>query len=90
MVLSGRYFTDDGEIARRWALAVHGIIRKLAIEVVTDIHAGRLVPVLPQWQSDAVPISLVCQHPSQVSERVRLLQRFLQQRCQGWMADYLV
>lgn len=90
VALSGRYFTDDGEIARRWALAGHGIVRKSAIDVVADIHAGRLVPVLPEWQSDAVPISLVCPHRSQVSERVRLLQRFLQQRCQGWMADYLV
>ncbi|CAI1531014.1 D-malate degradation protein R [Serratia quinivorans] len=88
--LTGRYFTDDGEIARRWALAGHGIVRKSAIDVVADIQAGRLVTLLPEWQSDAVPISLVCPHRSQVSERVRLLQRFLQQRCQDWMAHHLV
>lgn len=87
--LNGDYFTDDGEVARRWALAGHGIVRKSAIDVVADIHAGRLVQLLPEWQSDAVPISLVCPHRSQVSERVRLLQRFLQQRCQGWMEHHL-
>jgi DNA-binding transcriptional LysR family regulator len=88
--LTGRYFTDDGEIARRWALAGHGIVRKSAIDVVADIQAGRLVTLLSEWQSDAVPISLVCPHRSQVSERVRLLQRFLQQRCQDWMTHHLV
>lgn len=87
--LNGHYFTDDGEVARRWALAGHGIVRKSAIDVVADIHAGRLVQLLPEWHSDAVPISLVCPHRSQVSERVRLLQRFLQQRCQGWMEHHL-
>lgn len=87
--LNGHYFTDDGEVARRWALAGHGIVRKSAIDVVADIHAGRLVQLLPEWQSDTVPISLVCPHRSQVSERVRLLQRFLQQRCQGWMEHHL-
>jgi len=87
--VNGHYFTDDGEVARRWALAGHGIVRKSAIDVVADIHAGRLVQLLPEWQSDAVPISLVCPHRSQVSERVRLLQRFLQQRCQGWMEHHL-
>jgi DNA-binding transcriptional LysR family regulator len=57
---------------------------------VADIHAGRLVQLLADWRSDAVPISLVCPHRSQISERVRLLQRFLQQRCQSWMDDHLV
>jgi DNA-binding transcriptional LysR family regulator len=88
--LTGRYFTDDGEVARRWALAGHGIVRKSAIDVVADIQAGRLLALLPEWQSDTVPISLVCPHRSQVSERVRLLQRFLQQRCQDWMAHHLL
>jgi DNA-binding transcriptional LysR family regulator len=57
---------------------------------VADIHAGRLVQLSADWRSDAVPISLVCPHRSQISERVRLLQRFLQQRCQSWMDDHLV
>lgn len=74
--LNGSYFTDDGEVARRWALAGHGVVRKSAIDVVADIRAGRLVQLLPEWRSDAVPINLVCPHRSQVSERVRQLQRF--------------
>jgi len=77
-------------VARRWALAGHGIVRKSAIDVVADIQAGRRLGLLPEWQSDAVLISLVCPHRSQVSERVRLSQRFLQQRCQDWMAHHLL
>lgn len=83
--LNGSYFTDDGEIARRWALAGHGVVRKSAIDVVADIRAGRLVQLLPEWRSDAVPINLVCPHRSQVSERVRQLQRFYSSAASvGW------
>lgn len=85
MPLNGSYFTDDGEIARRWALAGHGVVRKSAIDVVADIRAGRLVQLLPEWRSDAVPINLVCPHRSQVSERVRQLQRFYSSAASvGW------
>nr|WP_253271821.1 LysR family transcriptional regulator [Yersinia intermedia] len=88
VTMSGEYVSDDGEIARRWALAGLGIANKAAIDVVDDIRAGRLVQVLPGWLGEALPLNLLCPHRSQVSERVRGLQTFLQQRCRDWMGAY--
>lgn len=79
--VSGDYLSDDGEIVRRWALAGHGIAYKANLDVARDIQAGRLVPLLPDWQGEPAPFNLMCPHRLQVSERVKVLHRFLQARC---------
>ncbi|MEK1913691.1 MULTISPECIES: LysR family transcriptional regulator [Pseudomonas] len=78
----GDYLSDDGDVARRWALAGHGIAYKAWLDVASDIRAGRLVPLLGDWQGESVPLNLLCPHRLQVSERVKVLQGFLQARCQ--------
>ncbi|WP_409299612.1 LysR family transcriptional regulator [Pseudomonas sp. KCJK8993] len=77
----GDYACDDGEVARRWALAGHGLVYKARLDVAEDIRAGRLVPLLTDWQGESLPFNLLCPHRLQVSERVRLLHGFLVQRC---------
>lgn len=79
--VSGDYLCDDGEIARRWALAGHGVVYKAWLDVATDVQAGRLIPLLPDWQGERAPFNLICPHRAQVSERVKVLQTFLQERC---------
>lgn len=79
--VSGDYLSDDGEIVRRWALAGHGIAYKARIDVVGDLAAGRLVALFDGWQGEPAPFNLMCPHRLQVSERVKVLQRFLQARC---------
>ncbi|AZF00074.1 Transcriptional regulator, LysR family [Pseudomonas orientalis] len=80
--VSGDYLSDDGEIVRRWALAGHGIAYKARLDVVGDLAAGRLVALFDEWQGEPAPFNLMCPHRLQVSERVKVLQRFLQERCQ--------
>ncbi|MBD8148314.1 LysR family transcriptional regulator [Pseudomonas fluorescens] len=79
--VSGDYLSDDGEIVRRWALAGHGIAYKARLDVVGDLAAGRLVALFDGWQGEPAPFNLMCPHRLQVSERVKVLQRFLQARC---------
>ncbi len=79
--VSGDYLCDDGEVARRWALAGHGIVYKAQLDVQADLDGGRLLPVLSDWQGESAPLNLLCPHRAQVSERVKLLQVFIQQRC---------
>jgi DNA-binding transcriptional LysR family regulator len=79
--VSGDYLCDDGEVARRWALSGHGIVYKAQLDVQADLNAGRLLPLLTEWQGESAPFNLLCPHRAQVSERVKLLQVFLQQRC---------
>lgn len=84
--VSGDYLCDDGEVARRWALAGHGIVYKAQLDVQDDLDAGRLLPLLTDWQGESAPFNLLCPHRAQVSERVKLLQAFLQQRCAALLA----
>ncbi|MBK5529249.1 LysR family transcriptional regulator [Pseudomonas sp. TH08] len=77
----GDYLSDDGEVARRWALAGHGIAYKAWLDVVEDVRSGRLVTLFDDWQGESAPFNLFCPHRVQVSERVKVLQAFLQERC---------
>ena len=81
--VSGDYLSDDGEIVRRWALAGHGIAYKANLDVARDFQAGRLVPLLPDWQGEPTPFNLMCPHRLQVSDRVKVLHGFLQVRCEA-------
>ncbi|BBP70616.1 LysR family transcriptional regulator [Pseudomonas sp. Seg1] len=79
----GDYLSDDGEVARRWALAGHGIAYKAWLDVAEDVRAGRLVTLFDDWRGEHAPFNLFCPHRVQVSERVKVLQAFLQERCQA-------
>ncbi|MOA40682.1 DNA-binding transcriptional activator GcvA [compost metagenome] len=68
-------------MARRWALAGHGIAYKAWLDVVEDIQAGRLVHLFQDWLGEHVPVYLLCPHRAQVTERVKALQHFLVERC---------
>ncbi|AUZ46413.1 LysR family transcriptional regulator [Pseudomonas orientalis] len=85
--VNGDYLSDDGEIVRRWALAGHGIAYKARLDVVGDLAAGRLVALFDTWQGEPAPFNLMCPHRLQVSERVKVLQRFLQARCQTLLSE---
>ncbi|TFH80082.1 MULTISPECIES: LysR family transcriptional regulator [Pseudomonas] len=79
----GDYLSDDGEVARRWALAGHGIAYKAWLDVAEDVRAGRLVTLFDDWLGESVPFNLLCPHRVQVSERVKVLQAFLRERCEA-------
>ncbi|MFT5780716.1 MAG: DNA-binding transcriptional LysR family regulator [Pseudomonas sp.] len=85
--VSGDYLCDDGEVARLWALAGHGIVYKAQLDVQADLTAGRLVQVLGDWQGESAPFNLLCPHRAQVSERVKALQSFLQQHCASLLLE---
>jgi len=85
--VKGDYLSDDGEIVRRWALAGHGIAYKANLDIARDLKAGRLVQLLPDWQGEPTPFNLMCPHRLQVSERVKVLHRFLQVRCQALLNE---
>jgi DNA-binding transcriptional LysR family regulator len=49
-------------------------------DVFEDLAAGRLVRVLPAWQSEPVTLNAVRVHRDRVSRRVEALIEFLRQR----------
>ncbi len=79
--VQGSMMSDDAEVIRRLAIKGEGIAFKSMLDVSEDIRAGRLQVLLPQYQGDLVPLSLICPHRKQLSTTVRLLHEAVKQRC---------
>ncbi|MDD1015059.1 LysR family transcriptional regulator [Pseudomonas rubra] len=75
--VSGPLFSDDAEVARRWAIEGEGIAFKSWLDVSADVLAGRLELVLPDCPGEVLPLSLVCPHRKQLSPAVSQLHAWL-------------
>ncbi|WMI97571.1 LysR family transcriptional regulator [Pseudomonas chlororaphis subsp. aurantiaca] len=87
--VKGHFCCDDGDAARRWALAGHGVVYLPLMNVAEDVLAGRLQPLLSTWQGDEAPLSLVVSHRSQITESMRALHQGLVEQCTKRMTRYL-
>ena len=73
----GTLTTNDGEIAVSWALDGHGILMRAEWDIARYLRSGRLVRVLPQWETPAADIYAVYPQRLQLSARVRAFVDFL-------------
>lgn len=67
----GRLTTNDGEIAVRWALDGHGILMRAEWDIGRHLRSGRLVPVLPQYETPDAEIYAVYPPRHTMTVRVR-------------------
>ena len=72
----GNLSTNDGEIAVMWALDGHGIVMRAEWDIARHLKSGRLVPVLPGWQTPDADIYAVWPQRHQHSLRVRAFVDF--------------
>lgn len=72
--------TNDGALARRWALAGRGIARKTIWDAADDIRAGRLVALLPEYRVAEAGVHAVFHGTRYMAPRVRQLLDFLVER----------
>ena len=73
----GNLTTNDGEIAVNWALDGHGILMRAAWDIDRYLRNGRLVQVLPQYQTPDADIYAVYPQRHQLAARVRAFVDFL-------------
>ena len=73
----GNLTTNDGEIAVNWALDGHGILMRAEWDINRYLRSGRLVQVLPQYETPGADIYAVCPQRHQLSARVRAFVDFL-------------
>ncbi|WP_251864741.1 LysR family transcriptional regulator [Achromobacter sp. Marseille-Q4962] len=78
---------DDGELVRRWALAGRGVAYKSRFDVLADLRAGRLVPLLPGYGTEPSPVYLLCVHRMLLSPAVKRLRDYLRERFQAFDAE---
>ena len=73
----GPLTTNDGEIAVNWALGGHGILMRAEWDVARYLSSGRLVQVLPDWDTPDADIYAVYPQRLQGTARVRLFVEHL-------------
>jgi DNA-binding transcriptional LysR family regulator len=75
--IDARLRTNDGEVGHEWALAGAGLVMKSIWDVCDDLAAGRLIRVLPEWQSPAAAIHAVYPTSRHLSAKVRSFVEYL-------------
>ena len=75
--------TNDGEVAVSWALNGHGILMRAEWDIARYLNSGRLVQVLPDYQTPGADIYATYLQKHQLSARVRVFVDFLAQSYQG-------
>ncbi len=69
--IRGNLATNDGEIAVNWALDGHGILMRAEWDIERYLRSGRLVQVLPQYETPEADIYAVYPQRHLRSARVR-------------------
>lgn len=72
--------TNDGAIARAWALDGRGIAMKSVWDIGADLKAGRLQVVMPDWGTPDSPVHALFQRSRYMAPRLRALLDFLIER----------
>lgn len=82
----------NGYLVRGWAIAGMGIAMKSLIDVIEDLEEGRLVRVLPRYQTPPIPIHAVFPSRRFLPARVRALDAAVSAqidvraaRCERWL-----
>jgi DNA-binding transcriptional LysR family regulator len=77
--IRGGLTTNDGEIAVNWALEGHGILMRSEWDLKPYLRDGRLVTVLPDYDTPNADIFAVYSQRHQLSNRIRSFVDFIAQ-----------
>lgn len=75
--INGNLTTNDGEIAVKWALDGHGILMRAEWDIKEYLADGRLVAILPGFETPGADIYAVYAQRHQLSTRIRAFVDFL-------------
>ncbi len=81
----GNRSSDDGELVRRWALAGLGLAYKSKLDVLDDLHTGRLEMALTEFDGEAAPLHLISAHRTMLSPTVNALRDFLSLHIESYL-----
>lgn len=79
--------TNDGAIARAWAVDGRGIALKSIWDIGADLMAGHLTVLMPEWRLPEAPVHALYKRSRYLPARVRLLLDFLAERFSAVSGD---
>lgn len=78
--VNGDRSSNDGDVVRRWVVKGKGIAYKSRLDMAEDLHAGRVVRLLPSFSSAPVELNLICPTRKQVTPAALLLRDTLRKK----------
>ncbi|MES2072976.1 MAG: LysR substrate-binding domain-containing protein [Pseudomonadota bacterium] len=72
--------TNDGAVAREWALRGYGVAVKSMWDITADLKAGRLTILIPEWRCPDAPLHALYHRNRYVTPRLRVFLDFLVER----------
>ncbi|NIE62342.1 LysR family transcriptional regulator [Burkholderia sp. Ax-1719] len=72
--------TNDGALAREWAIEGRGVVMKSIWDIGADLQEGRLQLLLPEWRCPDAPVNALFQRTPYMAPRVRTLLDFLERK----------
>nr|WP_320136101.1 LysR family transcriptional regulator [uncultured Amphritea sp.] len=77
ITVSGDRVANDGALVHQWCLAGFGIMLKSELDVAGDLRTGRLIELLPDFASPAVPLQIMFPPARAQPRRVRAFADYL-------------
>ncbi|MGB5445145.1 MAG: LysR family transcriptional regulator [Psychromonas sp.] len=78
--VSSNKVSNDTDIVRRWAISGKGVAYRAQIDVLSDLRSGKLLQLLPDYQSPPVELHLICPSRKQVSPAVIAFRELLREK----------
>lgn len=80
--MNGNRAANDGDLVRRWCVAGKGLATKSALDVASDLLAGDLVNVIPEYKATDTELWIICPSRQSITPAVRLLRDTFRNKCQ--------
>ncbi len=78
--VSSNRCSNDADVVHRWAVTGKGVAYKSRLDMTEDLRAGRVIRVLPEYQSASMDLNLICPSRKQVTPAVLLLRDILRDK----------
>jgi DNA-binding transcriptional LysR family regulator len=78
--ISSKRNANDADIVRRWAVAGRGIAYKSRLDITKDLRQGKLIRILPDYQSSSIDLNLMSPTRAQITPAVLLLRDMLREK----------
>lgn len=78
--MSGNRASNDGDLVRRWCVAGKGLAVKSCLDMSNDLLSGKVVNVMPEFETRSTEPWLVCPGRQSITPAVRLLRDSLESK----------
>ena len=78
--VKSKHCANDGDVVRLWTISGKGISYKSRLDMTEDLRSGKVVRILPEYQSDSIDLNLMSPTRKQITPAVLLLRDRLREK----------